>query len=232
MVAAAQAAGAEDVALRRTAVPSARPRQHEQHDDRGAARRRSTRASRIRQSQASMLSYFPDASAAARSRTLPYRAPGSPGQSRQQFLSGKPIRYYRPKGSPEVRHLIDDGFQAFNAGPAVRGVPDLLREDAGARERHDDRADDRRRDDAGRSRRLRDRDDGPRARRLHHLDRREPLSRPALRAELHAASRLAVRRTTSSCTRTASSASTTCCFRRRCCSKPTPTSATSSSAPG
>jgi deoxyhypusine synthase len=47
---------------------------------------------------------------------LPYRAPGSPGNSRQSFLSGKPIRYYRPKGSPDVRHLIDEGFQAFNAG--------------------------------------------------------------------------------------------------------------------
>jgi deoxyhypusine synthase len=31
-------------------------------------------------------------------------------------LSGKPIRYYRPKGSAEIRHLIDEGFQAFNAG--------------------------------------------------------------------------------------------------------------------
>jgi deoxyhypusine synthase len=47
---------------------------------------------------------------------LPHRAPGSPGHSRQQFLSGKPIRYYRPKGSPDIRHLIDEGFQAFNAG--------------------------------------------------------------------------------------------------------------------
>jgi deoxyhypusine synthase len=47
---------------------------------------------------------------------LPYRGPGSPGRSRQQFLSGKPIRYYRPKGSLEVRRLIDEGFQAFNAG--------------------------------------------------------------------------------------------------------------------
>jgi deoxyhypusine synthase len=46
---------------------------------------------------------------------LPHRAPGSPGKSRQ-FLSGKPIRYYRPKGSQEIRHLIDEGFQAFNAG--------------------------------------------------------------------------------------------------------------------
>jgi deoxyhypusine synthase len=31
-------------------------------------------------------------------------------------LSGKPIRYYRPKGSADIRHLIDEGFQAFNAG--------------------------------------------------------------------------------------------------------------------
>ena len=47
---------------------------------------------------------------------MPHRAPGSPGHSRQQFLSGKPIRYYRPQGSPDIRHLIDEGFQAFNAG--------------------------------------------------------------------------------------------------------------------
>ena len=47
---------------------------------------------------------------------MPYRAPGSPGHSPQQFLSGKPIKYYRPTGSPEVRHLIEEGFQAFNAG--------------------------------------------------------------------------------------------------------------------
>ena len=47
---------------------------------------------------------------------MPYRAPGSPGHSPKKSLSGKPIAYYRPKGSPEIRHLIDDGFQAFNAG--------------------------------------------------------------------------------------------------------------------
>lgn len=47
---------------------------------------------------------------------MPYRAPGAPGNTRQNFLSGKPIRYYRPKGSAEIRHLIDEGFQAFNAG--------------------------------------------------------------------------------------------------------------------
>ena len=47
---------------------------------------------------------------------MPYRAPNSPGHSAQQFLSGKPIRHYRPKGSPEIRRLVDEGFQAFNAG--------------------------------------------------------------------------------------------------------------------
>src|SRR4029453_15723228 len=47
---------------------------------------------------------------------LPHRAPGSPGNSRQNFLSGKPIRYYRPKGSADVRYLVEEGFQAFNAG--------------------------------------------------------------------------------------------------------------------
>ena len=46
---------------------------------------------------------------------MPYRAPGSPGKSRTQILSGKPIRYYRPRGSADIRHLIDEGFQAFNA---------------------------------------------------------------------------------------------------------------------
>jgi deoxyhypusine synthase len=47
---------------------------------------------------------------------LPHRAPGSPGHSQKQFLSGKPIRYYRPTGSADIRRLIDEGFQAFNAG--------------------------------------------------------------------------------------------------------------------
>ena len=45
---------------------------------------------------------------------MPHRAPGSPG-SKRTALSGRPIRYYRPKGSADVRTLIDDGFQAFNA---------------------------------------------------------------------------------------------------------------------
>jgi len=47
---------------------------------------------------------------------VPYRAPGSPALRRKQLLAGTPIRYYRPTGHPAVRDLIDQGFQAFNAG--------------------------------------------------------------------------------------------------------------------
>ena len=47
---------------------------------------------------------------------MPHRAPGAPGQARKDYLKGKPIKYYRPRGSAEVRHLIEGGFQAFNAG--------------------------------------------------------------------------------------------------------------------
>ncbi len=47
---------------------------------------------------------------------MPHRGPGHPGQSQTEYLSGKPITYYRPRGSAEVRQLIDGGFQAFNAG--------------------------------------------------------------------------------------------------------------------
>ena len=42
---------------------------------------------------------------------MPHRAPGSPAPSRAKFLSGKPIRYYRPKGSPQrvkVHDFIDE----------------------------------------------------------------------------------------------------------------------------
>jgi len=47
---------------------------------------------------------------------MPHRAPGSPAHGPARFLQGKPIRYYRPTGSAEVRQLIEGGFQAFNAG--------------------------------------------------------------------------------------------------------------------
>ena len=60
---------------------------------------------------------------------MPHRAPGSPGSSPKSFLSGKPIKYYRPRGSAEVRHLIEEGFQAFNAarlGEACRIFTDKM----------------------------------------------------------------------------------------------------------
>ena len=47
---------------------------------------------------------------------MPHRSPGAPGRSASQYLSGKPIKYYRPQGGADIRHLIDNGFQAFNAG--------------------------------------------------------------------------------------------------------------------
>jgi deoxyhypusine synthase len=46
---------------------------------------------------------------------VPHRSPGAP-RGAGHYLSGKVIKYYRPRGGPEVRHLIDNGFQAFNAG--------------------------------------------------------------------------------------------------------------------
>ena len=47
---------------------------------------------------------------------MPHRAPGASGHAPKDYLKGKPIKYYRPRGSAEVRHLIEGGFQAFNAG--------------------------------------------------------------------------------------------------------------------
>lgn len=60
---------------------------------------------------------------------MPHRAPGSPQSSRGSYLSGRQIRYYRPRGSAEVRTLIDEGFQAFNAarlGEACRIYADKM----------------------------------------------------------------------------------------------------------
>src|ERR687895_1598973 len=60
---------------------------------------------------------------------MPHRAPGTPRKTRQEYLSGQPIRYYRPRGSADVRHLIDEGFQAFNAarlGEACRIFTDKM----------------------------------------------------------------------------------------------------------
>ena len=60
---------------------------------------------------------------------MPHRAPGSPQKQRKGFLSGKPIRYYRPTGARAIRTLIDEGFQAFNAarlGEACRIFTDKM----------------------------------------------------------------------------------------------------------
>src|SRR5688500_17047117 len=60
---------------------------------------------------------------------MPYRSPGSPEKSRPNYLTGKPIRDYRPRGSAEIRQLIDEGFQAFNAarlGEACRIFTDKM----------------------------------------------------------------------------------------------------------
>jgi deoxyhypusine synthase len=46
---------------------------------------------------------------------VPHRSPGAPEGGKARILSGKPIKYYRPRGSADIRTLIDDGFQAFNA---------------------------------------------------------------------------------------------------------------------
>jgi deoxyhypusine synthase len=47
---------------------------------------------------------------------VPHRAPGAPGHTAKDYLKGTPITYYRPRGSAEIRRLVDGGFQAFNAG--------------------------------------------------------------------------------------------------------------------
>jgi deoxyhypusine synthase len=46
---------------------------------------------------------------------VPHRSPGAPGGRKGHYLSGKPIKYYRPRGSADIKALVDDGFQAFNA---------------------------------------------------------------------------------------------------------------------
>ncbi len=60
---------------------------------------------------------------------MPHRSPGASGNARQSYLSGKPIRYYRPRGSADLYHLVEEGFQAFNAarlGEACRIFTDRM----------------------------------------------------------------------------------------------------------
>ena len=46
---------------------------------------------------------------------MPHRSPGAPDGRKGHYLSGKAIKYYRPRGNAAIRALVDDGFQAFNA---------------------------------------------------------------------------------------------------------------------
>jgi deoxyhypusine synthase len=46
---------------------------------------------------------------------VPHRSPDLSRRTAGDYLTGRPIRYYRPRGSADLRRLIDDGFQAFNA---------------------------------------------------------------------------------------------------------------------
>ena len=166
-------------------------------------------------------SHAPD----VRLRRMPYRQPGAPAAKGRAF--GQAHRLLSPAGqpgSPASDRRGVSGVQRRAALEACRIFSDKMldpEEDttigltiAGAMT------------PAG-HRRLRRGDDGSRAGRLHHQHRREPVSRPASRAEFHAASRLAVRRR-----RRALRAGHHPHLRRavsgdRCCSKPTRTSATS-----
>src|SRR4026207_299499 len=65
---------------------------------------------------------------------MPYRSPGAP-KGAKSYLTGKPIRYYRPKGSAAVRTLIDEGFQAFN--PPRLGEPCRIFGDKMRAKQHD-----------------------------------------------------------------------------------------------
>ncbi len=56
-------------------------------------------------------------------------ASGPQGRARDRYLSGRPIRYYRPRGAADIRRLVDEGFQAFNAarlGEACRIFTDKM----------------------------------------------------------------------------------------------------------
>src|SRR5262245_40231334 len=111
MIAGADSACAEHVASHaRTALLPHPPRNREEDAETHQDDPPQTRI--LASHQTLMLSYLSQKGAV----TLPHRAPGAPGNTRQNFLSGKPIRYYRPKGSADIHRLIDEGFQAFNAG--------------------------------------------------------------------------------------------------------------------
>src|SRR5262245_7978234 len=60
---------------------------------------------------------------------MPHPSPGSPEKARPNYLTGKPIRYHRSRGRPDVRALIDTRLHAFNAarlGEACRIFTDKM----------------------------------------------------------------------------------------------------------
>ena len=118
---------------------------------------------------------------------------GRPAHSKPQYLSGKPITLLPPARQRRGAGAHRRGIPGVQRRASRRGLPHLHRQDARARARHDDRADGGRRAHARRPRRLHRRADGSRPRRLPDQHRREPVSRSPLRAEFHAAPRLAVR---------------------------------------
>ena len=63
-----------------------------------------------------MLSYFGPTKESAACRTAPPVRPGHPvSRFCQESRSPTTVR----RGSPEIKHLMDEGFQAFNAGANI-----------------------------------------------------------------------------------------------------------------
>ena len=129
---------------------------------------------------------------------------------RHKFLSGPRILPKGITGKEKLGDLIDSTFLAYNSARLREGCQLFAERMLGAG-RHD-RHEPLRRADARRPGLLLDRPaDQGRLRRLDRRHRREPLPRPALRAQLPRARRAASSSTTPTCATTTSSASTTCC---------------------
>ena len=56
---------------------------------------------------------------------MPHRAPGAPGPSAGNYLSGKVITYYRPRGSEDIRQLIE--LRSSDSPMAGRRATEILR---------------------------------------------------------------------------------------------------------
>ena len=120
---------------------------------------------------------------------MPHRAPGSRDNPASSICPESRFAITARVAAPDITASDRRRISGVQRGAPRRGVPHLHGQDAAARERYDDRAHRRRSAHPGRSWRVHRRADGARARRLCYQHRRQPLSRSALRAELHAASR-------------------------------------------